>query len=499
MEVRCDRCRARYVIADDRVGDEGLPVRCSACGHVFRVKKKAVVVTVAVKPDELTKIAPVSASDLDHAAAPPATGPAASGGAESAEPFSVRRRGSELRKFKDLSELQKWVVEGGALPEDEISERGEPWRRLRELEELHPFFAVIDRARQSDAALRSRVQATLIDFPAAHGRVPGGAGPTEPSFAPPAAVADSGPVLSGRLDSGPPERWENTLPAAPGKEPAWAAEAKAGRGPRPMPPAARTPSRRRSIVPILLLTLIVLAAAGWAAVYFFWPTLHSVLPPSLLSLLGESAPAESQVPVSPSPAAVASEAPKPVAAPSAAAPAAVSEAPKPAAAPATRPPATAKPAAAAASTKHAAPGARTSQPATRSVATTRPRSPEPEQAHGVKPLLKRARRLRQLGRASAALDVYGRAVSLEPENAAALAGRGLCYLDLSDYPQAEASFRSALQADEKSADALMGLAETYRYEGRRGEAVTYYKKYLAAHPDGEDAVAARNAIRALKE
>jgi hypothetical protein len=45
----------------------------------------------------------------------------------------------------------------------------------------------------------------------------------------------------------------------------------------------------------------------------------------------------------------------------------------------------------------------------------------------------------------------------------------------------------------------MGLAETYRYAGRRAEAVKYYERYLATHPQGEDAVAARNAINALKE
>ena len=81
----------------------------------------------------------------------------------------------------------------------------------------------------------------------------------------------------------------------------------------------------------------------------------------------------------------------------------------------------------------------------------------------------------------------------------ALAGRGWCYLDLSQYPPAEASFQAALVEDPTYAEALIGLAETYRYQGRRAEAVDYYKKYLAAHPDGEDAVAARNALGQLKE
>ena len=124
---------------------------------------------------------------------------------------------------------------------------------------------------------------------------------------------------------------------------------------------------------------------------------------------------------------------------------------------------------------------------------------EPQKSRGLKRLLADARRLRERGKPDAALGAYGRAIELEPENADALAGRGLCYLELSRYAPAEASFQGALEADAQHAGALMGLAETYRYEGRRTEAVTYYRRYLAAHPEGEDAVAARNAIDALRE
>ena len=114
-------------------------------------------------------------------------------------------------------------------------------------------------------------------------------------------------------------------------------------------------------------------------------------------------------------------------------------------------------------------------------------------------LLADARRLRARGKPEAALKAYGRALETEPANADALAGRGLCYLELSRYGPAEASFQAALEADARHAEALMGIAETYRYEGRRTEAVTYYQKYVAAHPHGEDAAAARSAIDALKE
>jgi tetratricopeptide (TPR) repeat protein len=124
---------------------------------------------------------------------------------------------------------------------------------------------------------------------------------------------------------------------------------------------------------------------------------------------------------------------------------------------------------------------------------------EQQKPASLKRLLADARRLRARGKPAAALKAYGQAVEIEARNADALAGRGLCYLDLSQYSPAEASFHAALEADALHAEALMGLAETYRYEGRRTEAVTYYQRYLAAHPDGEDAFAARGAIDALKE
>jgi tetratricopeptide (TPR) repeat protein len=123
----------------------------------------------------------------------------------------------------------------------------------------------------------------------------------------------------------------------------------------------------------------------------------------------------------------------------------------------------------------------------------------PQPPRTARSLISQAKRLRDRGKAQQALDLFGQAVELEPRSAEAQAGRGWCYLELSQYAPAEASFQAALDLDGKSADALLGLAETFRYEGRRAEAVRYYERYLQAHPDGEDAPAAQNAIRSLKE
>jgi tetratricopeptide (TPR) repeat protein len=87
----------------------------------------------------------------------------------------------------------------------------------------------------------------------------------------------------------------------------------------------------------------------------------------------------------------------------------------------------------------------------------------------------------------------------EPDNVEALTGRGLCYFELGRYAPAETTFQRALQLDLDDPDATMGLAETYRQQGKKTEAITLFERYLAAHPQGEEAAVARNAISQLKE
>jgi tetratricopeptide (TPR) repeat protein len=86
----------------------------------------------------------------------------------------------------------------------------------------------------------------------------------------------------------------------------------------------------------------------------------------------------------------------------------------------------------------------------------------------------------------------------DAENVDALTGRGLCYLDLERYAPAEASFQAALGVAPDEPSALLGLAETYRWQGKKADAIRYYEKYLA-HPGGEEADVARNALEELRK
>jgi predicted Zn finger-like uncharacterized protein len=454
MDVRCERCRAQYVFDDEQVTPTGLTVQCTNCGHVFKVKKKELVVTVPVKPDEMdgapipaTAAAPrpggTPASVPAPAAGPPAAHPAPPA-AERPREWRVRQANGNTFTFRELTTLQKWIIEQKVSRDDEISHSGDQWKRLGNIAELASFFQVVE------AAERSRAQAappavTPLPMPAmpVYGvtiQTPLYPAPPPPSGFPPPAYAVPSPPPA-------PEYRAEPTPILPPP----VHEVDLG------PDVETAPRRRRGRA--WALTLVLLGAAG-AAGWVYVPPL--LAPPP-------APPAEIAVPITiqmraePAPAA---EPPPPE--PAADPPAAPVPAPEPVIEPALQSP-----------------------PEPVKVAKGAPKGP--------KALLAQAQRLLAKGDAEGALELFGRVAAQDPENAEALAGRGLCYLDLESYAPAEASFLAALRIDPGEADALLGLAETYRYQGKKMEAVSHYERYLAEHPDGEEAEVARNALSELRK
>jgi predicted Zn finger-like uncharacterized protein len=452
MDVRCERCRAQYVFDDEQVTPAGLAVQCTNCGHVFRVKKKELVVTVPVRPGEIDGV-PL-----------PATAAAPRSGAAAPEPreWRVRQVGGNVLAFRELTTLQKWIVEGKVGRGDMLSSGGDAWQRLGDLEELSSFFEIVDRARGAAVAIEPMAGRTQPMYRA-----------SEPAAPPPA-----------------------TAPAAP--RPPRARKASAEPATQEEAVGPRRGGARTSLVVALLAT-----GAG-AAGYLFAPQLFGkrveVAP---IALEVKSAPpreaAKPAAPPTPTP----SPSPSPSPTPTVPAPA---PAPQTATAPPTAPAPTTAPTTATPAPAPAIPPAAT--PAATTAATTAPApaaAPEPDAsargratARGPKALLAQAERLRSKGDVSRALELYGRVADEDPRNSAALTGRGLCYLDLSQYPPAAASFEAALAISPDDADALLGLGEAYRSQGRDADALRYYERYLEKHPDGDEAAVARNAIQELK-
>ncbi|MFL5349388.1 MAG: zinc-ribbon domain-containing protein [Hyalangium sp.] len=63
MIVKCEQCQTRFKIPDEKVTDKGVKVRCTKCGHTFRVTRES-----------------AASASGSHATVPPAPAPAPSGG-----------------------------------------------------------------------------------------------------------------------------------------------------------------------------------------------------------------------------------------------------------------------------------------------------------------------------------------------------------------------------------------------------------------------------------
>jgi predicted Zn finger-like uncharacterized protein len=486
MDVRCERCRAQYVFDDEQVTPGGLTVQCTNCGHVFKVKVKELVVTVPVKPGEVegTPMPATAAAPKATGAPPsPATPPADSAAPQPSAPstpasafykaddktkeWRVRQANGNVFTFKELTTLQKWIVEQKVSRDDEISLSGDQWKRLGNIAELASFFQVVEAAESAKSH------------------------PAGPAVTPiPMPTVSVYPVVQAPpgYPTGYPSPYPQGYPQPPYPPPAAPALTPSPRTPSPAPAAARKarPVGRAVDVKLdekdlaavkkggawkVVLALLVLVAGGAGGLYYWRP--------ELLGLPARSAPESHQIPIT-----IAVQPPG-------------------------EPPTAGDPMSA--EGKEPAPPAEESPlPAPVQVGEAQlPKAPElePEKAppapaaaaKGPRQLQAEADRLRQRGAVEKALSLYERVIDAQPGNARALAGRGLCYLDLQQYALAEQSFRAALQADPEEADALLGLAEAARYQGKKSEAIQHYERYLALHPDGDDAVAARNAIHQLKE
>ena len=108
MDIRCPSCKTLYEFNENRIKHGSVKLKCSQCGHVFRVESQA-------KPESKAK----------------RTGR-----------WMVRRSNQEVLYFQGLTTLQKWIIDRKVGPEDEISRSGKSWKRLGAITELASFFEV---------------------------------------------------------------------------------------------------------------------------------------------------------------------------------------------------------------------------------------------------------------------------------------------------------------------------------------------------------------------
>jgi predicted Zn finger-like uncharacterized protein len=498
MDVRCDRCQTEYEFDENYLTPNGVAVKCTTCGNVFKVRRSITQPLIIPTPGASSTSLPASPQQVENRLS------------------LVRWRAGQTLPLKDVTELQRWVVERKVTREDEVSFGDEGFRKLGSIPELNSFFQLVD------AADRAQQQA--------------------PAAAPPVERVEPRPAVSPALINTTPGFPDAPkalgAPALLTPEPAWTGQRRAT---SPMNMATLVDEEldgddlsrlKGSRIGIWVLALILV---GGGAGGTWWYTNNSGplrpgkpraavptpapdavppqagTPPGAPVVAGPPAtptPPAPGTPPAPPPTAIA---PDPHAAPpgpAAAQPAAPAPVPNPAApgSPTTAAPAPPSPAPPAAAPPPAAPKTEAEIPpamgaaaaAAVAAAAQTPSTPAPVSTKmDYAGYMARGRRLLET-RPGEALEMFRKAGQLLPSSAEPYAARGLAYTDMQEWDSAIESFKAALVRNPDFSDAVMGLAEAYRYKGDKELAQVNYQRYLQLAPSGPDARVARVQLEILK-
>ncbi len=210
MDVTCNRCGTDYEFEETLVSTRGTTVKCTSCGHLFKVFRGA---------------------NQEHTPT------------DDSRPWLVRRRNGDVEPLVSLGDLTRMIARAEISPDDEISRTGQAWKKLGEIAELQSFFANPKRAQAALSAtpplgLESPVSGTRSSRPPprlSDAPLPIGVGSSPPAPRPE-------PTATGREISSPSIRVLETPPSAP------ATPRPSG---RPAPPKTIEPARAELPKPTL--------------------------------------------------------------------------------------------------------------------------------------------------------------------------------------------------------------------------------------------------------
>lgn len=170
MDVRCEKCQTEYELDESRLKPGGVTVKCTNCGHMFKIRKRAStnvgipttpatptpVVAAPPAPEPPRSKPPSKATPpMPQAAMPRAASNSdapmgitdAPSGPSSQRQWLVRLENGETRTCSELATLQQWIVAGAVSRESLISRSGKTWKRLGDIAELSQYFVIADEAK----------------------------------------------------------------------------------------------------------------------------------------------------------------------------------------------------------------------------------------------------------------------------------------------------------------------------------------------------------------
>ncbi len=522
MDVNCPRCKTEYEFDDARVPDSGVTVKCTSCNHVFRVRKKSAPTATMSQPAFVPtpkvgdETLPAKSSQLQQAPV---------------REWKVRQPSGNIFSFKELTTLQKWIVERKVSRDDEISLTGEAWKRLGNIAELASFFQIVDDAKKvHELEALQQMKDKLSTKPGVDPQSVAPSSSPAPVAPPPPPPDDSFPRMQAQPVSQPPPKPHEapTQPpeahrheADPRKKlletlrdpgftslPPRAPEDRPQYKPPPLPVQQRRdvlpevaveaetirPAKKGGGAGMVIGLLLVLAGLGGAAGYYFVVWLPEQQRAQEARDIEDKAKADAAAKLKEDEARKEAER---IEAEKKAADAAEAErkkkeeeAAKAAALVPDAGPATAK------KGEELPDKPEKGEKAEKGEKGEKPDKPAPKKSADY--WIGQGDRLRDKERAEAALDAYGKALDISPENVEALTGKGLCFLDMAKPLQAEPVLEHALKLNPRYAPAIMGLAESYRFQGKKDSAIGMYQKYLDAFPNGPEAGVAKANIERLK-
>ena len=144
MDVRCEKCSTEYELDESRLKPGGVTVKCTNCGHTFKVRRRE----AAASADVPGTVMGMPRGPTPATPAPPTSVAAAAAAGSGERQWLIRLENGETRSCRELATLQQWILAGEVTRDALISRSGKTWKLLGDIVELGTYFTIADEAKQ---------------------------------------------------------------------------------------------------------------------------------------------------------------------------------------------------------------------------------------------------------------------------------------------------------------------------------------------------------------